>query len=419
MTGWTRRAFGVGALLSTTLGPRTTRAQARPRVVVIGGGIGGATVAKQLAAGGGIDVTLVAPTARYATSVFSNLYLAGLRSFESLTHGYEILARRYGIAVVRGSADAIDPEARLVRLEDGARLAYDRLVVSPGIAFRFGEIEGYDAVAAERMPPAWTAGPQTRLLRAQLEAMEDGSVFVIAAPPAPFRCPAAPYERASLAAYYFRQFKPRSKILILDAQDDFFQREVFQDAWNRHYPGMIEWLPARATGGVTAVDVEAKRVRTAVETVEAGVANIIPRQVAGDLARAAGLADPTGWCPVDPVTFESRLRPGVHVVGDAADAGAMPKTAFCAHSHGRACAAAIRTALLGSTPHPPHLLSASYTFLAGNDVVGDAAAFAPVDGTIRLSGAFLGKVDDKPESRKRAVREAAGWHDAFTHDVFE
>lgn len=420
MRGWTRRQFGIrAATIGSAFASQAVRGQARPRVVVIGGGVGGATVAKYLASGpGSVDVTLVEPKTHYTTCVFSNLYLAGLRSLDSLTHSYETLGRRHGVTLVRDLAAAIDPDARRVRLERGGSVPYDRLVVSPGIAFAFGEIDGYDHAATEVMPHAWIAGPQTRLLRAQLEAMEDGGVFVIAAPPTPFRCPPGPYERASLAAYYFKQFKPRSKVLILDAKESFFQQEVFRDGWNRHYPGMIEWLPYQMTGGITAVDVKARSIRTAGETVKAAVANIIPRQIAGDVARQAGLADPSGWCPIDPVTFESTLRPGIHVIGDAANAGAMPKSAFCANSQAKACASAILSDLTGSRASPPHLFEASYTFLAGNDAMGDAATFRPANGTIEPSGRYLSTVGDDRESRKKAVREAAGWYNAFTHDVF-
>ncbi|KAB1072983.1 FAD-dependent oxidoreductase [Methylobacterium planeticum] len=417
MTSWTRRELGIGAAaLGSALGP--ARAQAKPRVVVIGGGIGGATAAKYLAAGNALDVTLVEPQSRYATCIFSNLYLAGLWSLESLTHGYGTLAERYGVTVVKDAAAAIDPAIRRVRLAGGASLAYDRLVVSPGIAFQFGEIDGYDEAATEFMPHAWSAGPQTRLLRARLEAMEDGGVFVIVAPPEPFRCPPGPYERASLAAYYFKQFKPRSKIVILDVKDSFYQQEVFRDGWDRHYPGMIEWLPARSTGGVKAVDVRAGLVRTGRETIRASVTNVIPRQTAGAVAHSAGLVDARGWCPIDPETFESRLLPGIHVVGDAACAGDMPKSAFCANAQAKACAAAILTALTGARPSRLHLLNTFYTFLAGNDAMGDAAVFTPADGTIKRSGAFLTQAGEQPETRRRTAREAVGWYDAFTRDVF-
>ena len=307
MNCWTRRQFGclAGAACLTALVPRVARGQAKSRVVVIGGGIGGATVARYLAASAGtIEVTLVEPKLRYATCFFSSLYLAGMRSFESLTHGYERLAQRYGINVIHDTAVTIDPVAKTVALKGGGKLPYDRLVLAPGIAFKFGTVEGYDQAATEIMPHAWNAGPQTELLRRQLESMEDGGVFLIVSPPNPFRCPPGPYERASLVAYYFKQFKPKSKILILDAKDSFFEQDLFQDAWVRHYPGMIEWLPGQFTGGVKSVNVKDLSVKTEAETFKAAVVNFIPPQTAGELAQQAGLADQSGWCPVEPTTFE-------------------------------------------------------------------------------------------------------------------
>jgi NADPH-dependent 2,4-dienoyl-CoA reductase/sulfur reductase-like enzyme len=222
-----------------------------------------------------IEVTLVEPKRRYITCFFSNLYLAGLRSLDSLSHGYETLAQQYGITVIHEPAAAIDPFARTVGLKSGSKLPYDRLVLAPGIAFKFGGIDGYDEAASEIMPHSWNAGPQSELLRRQLESMEDGGVFVLVVPPDPFRCPPAPYERASLIAYYFKQFKPKSKILILDAKDSFKAQDLFEDAWARHYPGMIEWLPAQFTGGVKAVDVKARSVLTAGDTFQAAVANVM------------------------------------------------------------------------------------------------------------------------------------------------
>lgn len=421
MTGrriWTRRDFGTGAgaVVSLALAPRLARGQAKARVVVVGGGIGGATVARYLANAKTIDVTLVEPKTRYTTCFLSNLYLAGLRSFESLTHGYDTLAAQYGISLVHEAAASIDPVGKRVRLESGATLPYDRLVMSPGIAFDFAAIEGYDEAASATIPHAWNAGPQTKLLRAQLEAMEDGGTFVIAAPPNPFRCPPGPYERASLAAYYFKQYKPRSKVLILDAKDSFFEQDLFQDGWNRHYPGMIEWLPAQFTGGVKAV--EGGMVKTASDAFKASVANIIPPQRAGALAQKSGLADASGWCPVDPQTFESMLQPGIYVVGDAANAGDMPKSAFCANSQAKTCASAILAALTGSQRGGPHLFNTCFTYLAGDDAVSDAISFKPDEKTIKIAGLSISKVGESAEARRQAVREAAGWYDAFTKDVF-
>ena len=421
MNCWTRRQFGclAGAACLTAVVPRVVRGQAKSRVVVIGGGIGGATVAKYLAASAGtIEVTLVEPKLRYATCFFSSLYLAGMRSFESLTHGYERLAQRYGIKIVHDIAATIDPVAKTVALKGGGKLPYDRLVLAPGIAFKFGTVEGYDQAATEIMPHAWNAGPQTELLRRQLESMEDGGVFLIVSPPNPFRCPPGPYERASLVAYYFKQFKPKSKILILDAKDSFFEQDLFQDAWARHYPGMIEWLPGQFTGGVKSVNVKDLSVKTEAETFKAAVVNFIPPQTAGELAQQAGLADQSGWCPVEPTTFESKLQPGIHIVGDATSGGDMPKSAFLANSQAKVCAFAIAAALTGAERFAPHLFNTCFTFLAADDAVSDAIALEPEGGTIKISEILISEVGEDAEMRRQVVKAANGWYTAFTHDVF-
>jgi sulfide dehydrogenase [flavocytochrome c] flavoprotein subunit len=419
---WTRRKFSylAGAVGLAALCARAARSRANARVVVIGGGIGGATVAKYLATSAAkLDVTLVEPKQRYTTCFFSNLYLAGLRSLESLTHDYETLARQYGIKVIHDTAAAIDPVAKIVTLEGGAKLAYDRAVVAPGIAFKFDAIEGYDEAATQALPHAWNAGPQSKLLRQQLESMDDGGVFVIVAPPDPFRCPPGPYERACLVAYYFKQFKPRAKILILDAKDSFFEQDLFQDAWTRHYPGMIEWLPGQFTGGVKSVDVKTRAIKTTGgDAFTANVANIIPPQMAGELAQRAGLADKLGWCPIDPVTFESKLQPGIHVVGDAISGGEMPKSAFGTNSQAKVCAFAIASALTGSEQPESHLFNTCFTLLAPNDAVSDAISFKPVAGLIKVSDISISQVGESDEMRRQKAREAEGWYAAFTHDVF-
>jgi sulfide dehydrogenase [flavocytochrome c] flavoprotein subunit len=421
MKTWTRREFTslAGAAVLATLAPKAARAA--PRVVVIGGGIGGATVAKYLAAStAAIDVTLVEPKERYLTCFFSNLCLAGLRTLDSLSHGYRSLGEKSGLKVIHESATAIDPAAKMVKLQGGAQLSYDRLVLAPGVAFKFNAIEGYDEAATQVMPHAWNAGPQSVLLRRQLESMEDGGVFLIVVPPDPFKCPPAPYERASLVAYYFKQYKPKSKILILDAKDAFKPQDVFQDAWARHYPGMIEWLPAQFTGGVKAIDVSTRSVITEGETFKAAVANVIPPQSAGTLAIQTGLANESGWCPVDPLTFESKLQPGIHLVGDAIIGGDMPKSAFSANSQAKACAFAIAAALTGSPRFPPHLFNSCYTFLAPDDAFTNALNFQPdaETGKIKVVNSFVSKVGESAEVRRRTAREAVGWYAAFTHDTF-
>jgi sulfide dehydrogenase [flavocytochrome c] flavoprotein chain len=419
---WTRRKFGcfAGAGCLAVLGARAARGQARARVVVVGGGVGGATVAKYLAMSAvTLDVTLVEPKQRYTTCFFSNFYLAGLRSLEALSHGYETLAKRYGIKVIHDTVTTIDPVAKTVALQGGGKLNYDRAVVAPGIAFKFDAIEGYDETATQVLPHAWNAGPQTKLLRQQLESMEDGRVFLIAAPPDPFRCPPGPYERACLVAYYFKQFKPRAKIIILDAKDTFFEQDLFQDAWNRHYSGMIEWLPGQFTGGVKSIDVKARVIETAGgETFRVSVANIIPPQKAGELAQRVGLADQSGWCPIDPMTFESKLQPGIHVVGDAISGGEMPKSAFATNSQAKVCAFAVAAALTGAERTAPHLFNTCFTILAPNDAVSDAITFKPLEGSIKINDIFISQVGESDELRRNVARAADRWYAAFTHDVF-
>ena len=241
--GWSRRQFtrssGSLGLAAATVGfPVPLRGQARGRVVVIGGGAGGAACARYLAKGsrGSLAFTLIEEQPTYTTSFYSNLCLAGWRDFASITHGYDGLASA-GVETLQARAVAVDAAAKSVRLESGARIAYDKLVVAPGIALEYGSIAGYGEEAAQTMPHAWKAGAQTRLLRSQLEAMPDGGLFVITAPPEPYRCPPGPYERASLIASYFTQAKPRSKILILDAKDKFSKQALFEEAWNTYYKG--------------------------------------------------------------------------------------------------------------------------------------------------------------------------------------
>ncbi|BCH22793.1 NAD(P)/FAD-dependent oxidoreductase [Mesorhizobium sp. L-8-3] len=423
MTRWTRRKFVglTGATLLAAADPKAALAQALPRVVVVGGGIGGATVARYLAAlAPPIHVTLVEPKERYVTCFFSNLFLAGLRTLDSLSHGYRSLAEKSGVMIVHEAATGIDPVARTVELKSGSRLPYDRLVLAPGVSFRLDAIEGYDEAATEVMPHAWNAGPQSVLLRRQLESMEDGGVFLIVVPPDPFRCPPGPYERASLVADYFKRHKPRSKILILDAKDAFKPQDVFQEAWSRHYPGMIEWLPAQFTGATKAVDVGTRSVITEGETFKAAVANVIPPQRAGALAIETGLADKSGWCPVDPMTFESTLQRNIHLVGDAIIGGDMPKSAFSANSQAKACAFAIAAELAGSRQFAPHLFNSCYTFLARDDAFTNALNFRPdpVTGKIKVVDSFVSKVGESAELRRKTARHAIGWYAAFTRDTF-
>ncbi len=426
MTHWSRRkvalltaAAGLAPLAGTALRSTATLAQARARVVVVGGGAGGATVAKYMArASDRLAITLVEPAAGYRTCFFSNLYLGGLRSLDSLVHGYDTLASKYGITVVRDSAAGIDPQRRRVHLAGGDSLAYDRLVVAPGIAIRYDAIPGYDAAASGAMPHAWDGGPQITELKRQIESMDDGGVFVLAAPPNPYRCPPGPYERVSMVARYFKAHKPKAKVLVLDAKNSFSKQALFLDAWARHYPGMVEWLPADFIGGIESVDAKTLSIKTAAETFQAAVASVIPPQTAGRIARNADLADESGWCPVDPSTLESTRYAGIHLVGDAIIAGAMPKSGFAANSQAKVCAQAIVAALTGAPAFEPRFFNTCWSFLAEHDAVSVGASYRVEDGKIAAVDSFLSGFEESTETRANAARQAEVWYRAFTEDIF-
>jgi len=327
---------GTMAALSAALASPVVRAQhAGPRVVVVGGGFGGAACARALRkADPRLAVTLITDTTTYTASPMSNSVIAGLRELTRQQFGYDAL-KRSGIDLFIGSAVIINPQSREVRFGQSADLLtarYDRLVLSPGIDFRWNAIQGYDEAASAVIPHAYRGGDQIALLRRQLEAMEDGGTVVIAAPVNPARCPPAPYERASLIAHYLKTKKPRSKVIVLDAKDSFTMQKLFENGWKALYPGMVEWVSVSSGGAPTSVDPKTRTLSTDFDKYEAAVANVIPPQKAGRAAELAGVADRTGWCPVDPVTFESKLQPNVHVIGDAAIAGAMPRSASAAGS---------------------------------------------------------------------------------------
>src|SRR6201997_5677881 len=284
------------------------------RVVVVGGGFGGATCARFIKRiDPRITVTLVEANPTFIACPFSNGVIAGLRDLKAQEFGYDKLAAD-PVVLQLSPGTAIDPQGRTVTLGNGTRLPYDRLVLSPGIDIRWDGLPGYTEAAAERMPHAWKAGEQTLLLRRQLEAMEDGGTVGVSAPANPFRCPPGPYERASLIAYYLKTKKPKSKLIILDAKDAFSKQRLFQDGWKAMYGDIIEWVPLSMGGKVTRVDPASMTVETDFAKHMPAVANVIPPQKAGRIAEVAGIADRTGWCPNDPVTFESTMQPGIHVI---------------------------------------------------------------------------------------------------------
>jgi sulfide dehydrogenase [flavocytochrome c] flavoprotein chain len=415
-----RRAIaGTLAAAGSAFLSRPLRSQgAQPRIVVIGGGFAGATAARALKrADPRLDVTLVEPNPVFTSCPFSNEVIAGLRDIGAQQFGYGRIAAA-GVRVVQQAAVGVDATAHTVTLRDGM-LAYDRLVIAPGIDLRFDALPGYDEAAAVRMPHAWKAGVQTVLLRLQLELMADGGTVVMALPAQPYRCPPAPYERASLIAWYLKTKKPRSKIIVLDAKDTFSKQRLFEDAWKKFYPN-LEWVPLSAGGNPTAVDPAAMTVMSDFDTYKADVANIIPPQKAGRIAEIAGVADRTGWCPVDPVTFESHLVPNIHVLGDAAIAGAVPKSAFAANAAAKICAAAIARLVRGETPETPKFVNTCYSIAAPDYGFSIAGVYHPVDGQwLEVEGAGgISPLDAPPEFRRQEAKLADGWFATITSEIF-
>ena len=309
---------------------------------------------------------------------------------------------------------------RTVGLADGTSLGYDRLVLSPGVDLRFDALQGYDEAAAAKMPHAWKAGEQTLLLRKQLEAMDDGGLVVIAAPANPFRCPPGPYERACLIAHYLKTKKPRSKLIILDAKDTFSKQRLFQNAWKELYPGMIEWISLSQGGKVNAVDPATNTLITDFGNHTAQVANVIPPQRAGRIATIAGATDNTGWCAIDPVTFESKSAPNIHVIGDACLAGAMPKSAFSANSQAKACASAVATLIAGRSPAAPKLINTCYSLAAPAYGISVAGVYQPKNGLFAdVEGAGgVSPADAPADFRAREADYAQSWFATITAEVF-
>ena len=419
----TRRAFlglGVAATAAALRPGRSLPQGAAPRVVVIGGGFAGASCARALRqAAPRVAVTLVEPNPTFTACPFSNAVVAGLRELPAQRFTYERVAAD-GVAIARALATGVDPTARSVALADGARLPYDRLVLAPGIDIRWGALPGYDEAASAEMPHAWRAGDQTLLLRRQLEAMPDGGLVVISAPANPFRCPPGPYERASLIAHYLKTRKPRSKLIILDAKDAFSKQRLFQAAWAELYPGLLEWVPLSKGGNVTAVDPRTRTLVTDFGRHQAQVANVIPPQKAGRIAEAAGVADRTGWCPIDPATFESKLQPGIHVIGDAAIAGAMPKSAFAANSQAKTCAAAVARLLAGEVPSSPKLINTCYSLVAPDYGISVAGVYQPSGGQlVDVPGSGGVSPADAPRATRAAEAALAeAWFRTITGEVF-
>jgi sulfide dehydrogenase [flavocytochrome c] flavoprotein chain len=421
-----RRDFNkllLSGLAGSALGPLVPfqRASASAkRVVIIGGGFGGAAAAKYLRKlDPSIAVTLIEPKAVYYTCPFSNWVIGGLRRMEDIAHTYTVLRNRYQVTIIGDVAVALDPLRSTVRLKSGKVLNYDRLIVSPGIDFKWDAIEGYSqSVAESRMPHVFQGGAQTVLLRKQLVSMKDGGTVLVCPPGGQFRCPAAPYERASLIAYYLKQHKPKSKIIILDDKEKFSKQELFMQGWDRRYPGMIEWRSAAAGGKVSAVHAASMTVSTEFGDEKGAVINVIPPQKAGKIAFDGGLTDASGWCPVNPVTFESAIHPGVHVIGDSTVAGAMPKSGFAASSQGKVAAAAIVNLFQGRVPSSPTLVSTCYSLIGPGYAISVAGVYRlSVDGIVEIKGAGgLTPLDADNDHLKEEAAYADGWYENISRD---
>jgi len=414
-----RRDF-IAAAAGAAAFPMPAIAQGDARVVVVGGGFAGATCARALKKlDPRLTVTLIEQSRTFTACPFSNAIIAGLRDLKDQQFGYDRLVAD-GIAIDFAPATAVDPQDRTVTLSNGTRLRYDRLVLAPGIDLRWDGLPGYTEAAAEAMPHAWKAGEQTLLLRRQLESMEDGGLVVISAPANPFRCPPGPYERASLIAYYLKTKKPKSKVLVLDAKDAFSKQGLFQEAWKALYPDNLEWVSLSKGGKVTSVEPATRTLVTDFERYRAAVANVIPPQKAARIAELAQVTDRTGWCPVDAMTFESKQQPNIHVIGDAAIMGGMPKSAFSANAQAKVCAAAVARLIAGQKPDEPRLINTCYSLVAPDYGITVAGVYQPKDGVLTdVPGAGGVSPTNAPKSTREAeATYANGWFNTITAEVF-
>ena len=400
---------------------------AAKEVVVVGGGMGGATAAKYIRMmDSSIDVTVIEPNKDYYTCFLSNEVLSGQRSMNTLKVGYGGL-KKHGCNVVHDYVTSIDPKGQVVKTKGGKSFKYDRCIVSPGVDFKWDTIQGYDASVAESTVHAWKAGSQTSKLRKQLEDMPDGGTVVIAPPPNPFRCPPGPGERISQIAYYLKNNKPKSKIIAVDPKKKFSKFGLFLSGWQRHYGfdpdnktagGLISY---HLEDGIVSYDAKSKTVTTqSGNKIKGDVVNIIPAQKAGDIASAAGLTNDSGWCPIEGKTFESTIHKNIHVIGDSAIQKPLPKSGYAANSEGKVCAAAVVALLKGKdAPHPAYV-NTCYSIIHPGDGISVAMVYDYADGKIvkvKGSGGLTPKEFDA-KMRAREQQYAYSWFENIKHDTF-
>ena len=415
-----RHFIGTGLSGAALLSAPMVWGQAKPRVVVIGGGAGGATAARYLAkdSAGALDVTLIEANPIYTTCFFSNLFLGGFRDFASLQHSYDGIAAG-GVTVITDTAMGVDRAARTVTLAGGQTVPYDRLILSPGIDFRDNSVPGWSAAAhAEIMPHAYKAGPQTQLLKSMIESMPPGGTFAMIAPPNPYRCPPGPYERVSMVAHLLKQTNPTAKILILDPKENFSKKALFEEGWDKHYDGMIEWVGPEFGGGDVEVRPDTMEIVVEGETQKVDVCNVIAGQMAGKIAAIAGVTDDSGWAPVYPDSMKTKADESVYVLGDSSAQGDMPKSGYSANSQAKVAAMSVRGDLLGTKVFPAKYSNTCWSLIAPEDGVKVGASYEPSPEKIASVESFISATGEDAALRKATYDESLGWYSGITADMF-
>ena len=414
-----RRSFIGTATAASIAAPSVfAGAHGKPRVVVVGGGAGGATAARYIAkdSKGAIDVTLIEPSRAYYTCFFSNLYLGGFKDVEDIGHSYGKIAST-GVNVVHDWAIGVDRDAKTVSLAGGASVPYDKLILSPGIDFVDGAVEGWDLSSQNAMPHSYKAGSQTELLKAQLAAMPVGGVFAMVAPPNPYRCPPGPYERVSMVAHHLKANNPTAKIIVADPKPKFSKMGLFQEGWADHYAGMIDWIGKDFGGGEVSVDPSAMTITIDGETTKVDVCNVIPAMKAGGIAHQAGVTK-GNWAPVNAADMSTKADQNIYVLGDSSHQGDMPKSGFSANSQAKVCANAVRGALTGSKVFPAKFSNTCWSLIATDDGVKVGATYEATDEKIAKIDGFVSKTGESAELRKATYEESEGWYSGITADMF-
>jgi len=421
MTFNRRKFIAVGTAAAATLSAPAVLADGhgKPRVVVIGGGSGGATAARYIAkdSKGAIDVTLVEPSRSYFTCYFSNLYIGGFTDLEDISHTYGTLAAKYGINVVHDWAVDVDRDSKTVSLAGGTVLPYDKLILSPGIDFVEDAVPGWSVAAQNKMPHAYKAGSQSELLKAQIMAMPEGGRFAMVAPPNPYRCPPGPYERISMVAHVLSQVNPTAKILVADPKPKFSKQALFEEGWQRHYSGMVERIGPDFGGEKVSVDPEAMTIDIDGMVENVDVCNVIPAQKAGRIADMAGVTE-GNWAPVNAADMSSKMDADVHVLGDAAAQGDMPKSGFAANSQAKVCAMAVRGALTDSKVFPAKFTNTCWSLIAEDDGVKVGATYEATEEKIAKVDGFISQTGEDAATRKATYEESVGWYAGITTDMF-